>query len=118
MGDPIPADVRTQPSRSLCRIADYERAARATIPTALYDRLFGAADDAVFLSCQNNLAGFREVQLRPSVLVDVRNRNVATTVLGQQIVTGAARADRYVQMGASGWVSSPRCGRSDAPEQS
>lgn len=87
MGDPIPADVTVRQAPSLCRVADYERAARATMPAALYDRLFGAAGDAVFLSCQNNLAGFREVQLRPSVLVDVRNRNAATTVLGHQITS-------------------------------
>src|SRR5690348_4232218 len=85
MGDPIPAEVTFQRAGALCRVSDYERSARETMPTALYDRLFGSPGDAVWLSCQNNLAGFREVNLRPSVLVDVRTRSHATTVLGQQI---------------------------------
>jgi 4-hydroxymandelate oxidase len=85
MGDPIPAEVTFQGADALCRVSDYERAARETMPAALYDRLFGSAGDAVWLSCQNNLAGFREVNLRPSVLVDVRNRSHATTVLGQHV---------------------------------
>jgi 4-hydroxymandelate oxidase len=79
-----PADATGTP-RTLPRLSDYAEHARATMPMALFGRLFGAEGDAIWLSDQNNLAGFRKIDLRPSVLVDVRKRNLATGVLGQQI---------------------------------
>lgn len=69
----------------LPRLADYERRARQVMQPALFDRLFGGDGGATWLTNKNNLDGFRRVKLRPSVLVDVRDRSAATTVLGQAI---------------------------------
>lgn len=80
-----PGDEFAAPKPALPRIADYEQRARRTMQPALYDRLFGGEGGSTWLTNQNNMNGFRRVKLRPKVLIDVRERSLATTVLGDRI---------------------------------
>ena len=69
----------------LLTIPDYEARARQTMPTALFERLFGTYGGPTMLSNTNNLAALEAIKLRPRVLADVSNRSLSTEVLGQKI---------------------------------
>ena len=69
----------------LLTVPDYEARARQTMPTALFDRLFGAYGGPTMLSNTNNLRAMDAVRLRPRVLADVSHRNLSTQVLGNKI---------------------------------
>lgn len=69
----------------LLTIPDYEARARQTIPSALFDRLFGSYGGPTMFSNTNNLAALDAIKLRPRVLADVSNRSLSTEVLGQKI---------------------------------
>ena len=69
----------------LLTIPDYEARTRETMPTALFNRLFGEYGGPLMTSNTNNLAAFEALKLRPRVLADVRNRDLSTEVLGQKI---------------------------------
>ena len=73
------------PQIPLLTIPDYEARARQTMPTALFDRLFGAYGGPTMLSNTNNLRAMDAVRLRPRVLADVSHRNLSTQVLGNKI---------------------------------
>lgn len=69
----------------LITLPDYEARARETIPTAMFDRIFGTYGAPDWVTNTNNLAGFDALKLRPRVLVDVSQRDLSTQVLGQKI---------------------------------
>jgi len=60
-----------------------EAEARARLPRMVFDYFAGGADDERTLAA--NREAFARVDLRPRVLVDVRERDLGTTVLGQRI---------------------------------
>ena len=69
----------------LLTVPDYEARARETMPTGLFDRLFGTYGASIMTSNSNNLAAFEAIKLRPRVLADVSHRELSTEVLGQKI---------------------------------
>jgi glycolate oxidase len=60
-------------------------AARGNLPQALWDHLSGGADSETTLA--RNRQGFDHLALRQRVLVDVRNIDLGTTILGQKIAS-------------------------------
>ncbi len=59
---------------------DFRAAARRRLPRVAFDAIDGGAGDEVTL--RHNRSAFDEIALRPRVLADVRERSIATTVLG------------------------------------
>lgn len=70
---------------ALLSVSDYQRAARERLPRDMYDTLFGDHGAEDWEANTNNVDGFREIVLRPRVLVDVSHRSMATTALGSPI---------------------------------
>jgi 4-hydroxymandelate oxidase len=64
-------------------LAEYESAARAKLPTMVFDYFAGGAADEVTLRAAR--LAWEERFLRYRVLADVSSRSLATTVLGQQL---------------------------------
>ncbi|HLB30616.1 MAG TPA: alpha-hydroxy acid oxidase [Gammaproteobacteria bacterium] len=64
-------------------IADLREAARKCNPRVMFDYIDGAADDEITM--YRNNAGFGRYDLVPHNLVDVRNIDLRTTVLGQAV---------------------------------
>ncbi len=64
-------------------IADLREAARKRIPRVMFDYIDGGADDEITL--YRNNAGFGRYELVPHNLIDVRNIDLRTTVLGQAV---------------------------------
>ncbi|MGQ0524748.1 MAG: alpha-hydroxy acid oxidase [Betaproteobacteria bacterium] len=60
-------------------------AARRNLPRDLWDHLSGGADSETTLA--RNRMGFDHLALRQRVLVDVRNIDISTTILGQKIAS-------------------------------
>ena len=73
----------TQPT--LLTIGDYEARAKQTMPQALFDRLFGDLGAHDWITNTTNVQAMSEVKLRPRILVDVTQRDMTTTVLGEEI---------------------------------
>jgi len=64
-------------------IAEFEEIARQKLPKIAYD--YYASGSADELTLERNRASFRELSLRPRVLVDVSTRHLATTVVGTDV---------------------------------
>lgn len=64
-------------------IFEYEALAKARLPQAEYDFIAGGATDEITL--QRTRAVFDAIMLRPRMLVDISERDLSTTVLGQRI---------------------------------
>ncbi len=64
-------------------VADYEERARSVLPAMAFDYYAGGAEDE--WTIRENRAAFGRYVLRPRVLVDVSERDAATTVLGQEV---------------------------------
>jgi 4-hydroxymandelate oxidase len=64
-------------------VFEYEALARERLHPAVWDYFSGGANDEVTLG--ENRAAFGRIQLRPRVLVDVSQINVATTLLGTPV---------------------------------
>ena len=64
-------------------IDEYARSAATCLPQMVYDYYEGGAEDEV--SVLENRRAWQRMALKPRVLVDVRQRDMTTTVLGQQI---------------------------------
>ena len=64
-------------------IAEYEEQARERLHPAVWDYFSGGANDEETL--RENRAAFARIQLRPRVLVDVRQIDMATTLLGAPV---------------------------------
>ena len=64
-------------------IFEYEALAQERLPKGAYDFIAGGATDEVTL--RRARAVFDSIMLRPRVLVDVSQRDLSTTVLGQRI---------------------------------
>ena len=69
----------------LLTVPDFEARAKETMPTAMFDRIFGAYGAPDWVTNTNNLAALDALKLRPRVLVDVSRRDLSTEVLGQKI---------------------------------
>src|SRR2546423_7099696 len=67
----------------LLNITDYARAARAKLPQGVCDYYEGGALDEITL--RENVAGWERLKLYYRVLAGVKDRELATTVLGQKI---------------------------------
>src|SRR5690348_14314540 len=61
----------------------FEAAAREIVPPVIWDYIEGGAGDESTVA--ENSDAFRRLKLRPRVLVDVDNRDLSTTVLGQKV---------------------------------
>ncbi len=64
-------------------VSQFEAEARRLLPKAVYESAAGGALDQVTL--RRNRDAFSALQLRPRVLVDVADRRLSTTVLGQVV---------------------------------
>src|SRR5918911_2419299 len=62
---------------------ELEPLARARLPRMAFDYIAGGAEDEWTL--RENRAAFQRLQLVPRVLVDVTERDLATTVLGERV---------------------------------
>ena len=67
----------------IVNIGDLRRAARRRLPRAVFDYIDGGAEDEWTLRA--NSADFARYAFRPRTLVDVSERDLSTTVLGQSI---------------------------------
>ncbi|MBA3946929.1 MAG: alpha-hydroxy-acid oxidizing protein [Herpetosiphonaceae bacterium] len=67
----------------IARLDDLEPLARARVDTVTFDYIAGGADDE--RTMQENIDSYRQLHLVPRVLVDVSQRDTATTVLGTAI---------------------------------
>ena len=63
-------------------VFEYEELARERLHPAVWDYYSGGAHDEITL--RENRAAFARIQMRPRVLVDVSQVNMATTLLGSQ----------------------------------
>ncbi len=68
---------------ALLNVADYARAARASLPREVSDYYEGGALDEITL--RENTAGWERLKLYYRVLAGVRARDMSTTVLGQAV---------------------------------
>ena len=64
-------------------IYEYEALAQERLPQAEYDFIAGGATDEITL--RRTRAVFDAIMLRPRMLVDISQRDLSTTVLGQRI---------------------------------
>src|SRR5690349_18405225 len=64
-------------------LADYQALAREKLTETAWDFYAGGAEDERTVA--ENCQAFRQIKLRPRVLVDVATRDLATEVLGQPI---------------------------------
>ena len=64
-------------------LADLKQAAKQKIPSDLWDFIEGAAFDEV--TKQRNEEKFLDLTMNPNFLIDVGNRDLSTTVLGEKI---------------------------------
>jgi 4-hydroxymandelate oxidase len=71
------------PHPQYLNLLEYEAAARAVLPTAIYEFIAGGSGDEVTL--RGSLAAFGRWQLLPRVLRGHREISTATTVLGQEV---------------------------------
>jgi 4-hydroxymandelate oxidase len=75
--------MKTNVPNAPINVAEYEEIASRALPKVAYDYFSsGAADE---LTVARNLSAFREISLRPHVLVDVSKRDLATTVVGTEV---------------------------------
>src|SRR5947208_16582898 len=70
-------------SQPLLNVSDYARAARAKLPSDVFDYYEGGALDEITL--RENVAGWERLKLYYRVLAGVGPRDLRTTVLGQPI---------------------------------
>ena len=68
---------------NLINLADYEALARERLTETAWDHYAGGAEDERTVA--DNCQAFRQIKLRPRVLVDVAKRDLTTEVLGQPI---------------------------------
>ena len=64
-------------------LADLKQAAKQKIPSDLWDFIEGAAFDEV--TKQRNEEKFLDLTMNPNFLIDVGDRNLSTTILGEKI---------------------------------
>ena len=67
----------------LISVRDFERAARRTLPRPIFDVIAGGAGDET--TVQENQRALGRLRLRPRSFVDIRQRDLSTTVLGDRI---------------------------------
>lgn len=89
----------SSPSSRAITIGDLERAAKRRLPRMIFDFVNGGAEEEFTL--RENERSFSDLALRPRVLVDVRDRPQAVTVMGHElampVVLGPAGLIRMVQ---------------------
>ena len=62
---------------------DYYLSAKSILPKPLWDYIEGGASDE--LTIEMNTNDFKKVQVTPRRMIDIKNRNITTSVLGQKI---------------------------------
>ena len=62
---------------------DFRKLAKKKLPSPIFHYIDGGSDDEITLS--RNTSSFNEYDLIPSVLNDVSNVDMSTTVLGEKI---------------------------------
>jgi 4-hydroxymandelate oxidase len=67
----------------IVNIADLKQVARNKIPSDMWDFIEGAVFDEI--TKQRNEDKFREITLNPNFLIDVSDRELSTTILGEKI---------------------------------
>src|SRR6184192_3707627 len=70
-------------SQPLLNVSDYARAARAKLPSDVFDYYEGGALDETTL--RENIAGWERLKLYYRVLAGVGPRDMSTTLLGQPV---------------------------------
>ena len=73
----------SNPVNDPVNIFEYEEIARTRIEKGAYDFIAGGATDEITI--RRTRAVFDSIMMRPSMLTDVSNRDLTTTVLGQEI---------------------------------
>jgi L-lactate dehydrogenase (cytochrome) len=68
--------------RRFLNLMDFQKHARGKLPAPIYEYYAGAAEDG--RSFEHNLSSFRDLKLRPRVLVDVSARSTATSLFGHE----------------------------------
>ena len=82
-GERLPTPVAAQTCGLPVSVEEYEAAAREILPPVVFDYFAGGAGEEWTL--RENRAAFHRWVLRPRVLVDVAERDAATTVLGTPV---------------------------------
>ena len=67
----------------IANVADALRVAKRTLPGVVFDYIDGAADDEITM--HDNVAAFDDIVFRPRMGIDVREPDLATTVLGTSV---------------------------------
>ncbi|MGA8682477.1 MAG: alpha-hydroxy acid oxidase [Acidimicrobiales bacterium] len=67
----------------IANVADARRVAKRTLPGVVFDYIDGAADDEITM--HDNVAAFDDIVFRPRMGIDVREPDLATTVLGTSV---------------------------------
>ena len=88
-------------------VFEFEDLARERLAKPVYDSIAGGAGDEI--SLKRNRAVYDSIMLRPRMLVDISQRNLSTTVLGQRIEFPVMIAPAGPpRSGPSGWRVSNR----------
>src|SRR5208282_1187388 len=74
---------RTMKLERIANVADARRVAKRTLPGVVFDYIDGAADDEITM--HDNVAAFDDIVFRPRMGIDVREPDLATTVLGTSV---------------------------------
>jgi len=67
----------------IANVTDARRIAKRTLPAVVFDYIDGAADDEITM--HDNVAAFDDIVFRPRMGIDVREPDLATTVLGTSV---------------------------------
>ena len=68
--------------RQLYSVEDARRRARKRLPRMMFDFIDGASGDESL--CRLNTDAFDHIRLMPRVLIDVSERDLSTSILGQK----------------------------------
>jgi L-lactate dehydrogenase (cytochrome) len=68
---------------TVASVADYRRIARRRLPRGVFDYVDGGAEDE--LTLRRNSEAFRRLEFRPSVLSDVGQVDISTSLLGRHL---------------------------------
>ncbi|KAJ6799202.1 peroxisomal (S)-2-hydroxy-acid oxidase GLO4-like [Iris pallida] len=69
----------------LVNVNQFQELAKQTLPKMYYDFIKGGAEDE--FSLRENIEAFQRIMIHPRILVDVRNINMSTTLLGHAMST-------------------------------
>ena len=64
-------------------IHDYSLSAKSILPKPLWDYIQGGASDEITIEMNTN--DFKKIKVIPRRMIDIKNRNTTTSILGQKI---------------------------------